>query len=138
MGSSGPLLHMASLSQASGEAAYVAAQVVSRGVLIGGLFALCLWAVGLSAIGLRSTVLPLPLCVLGLLPAYRIVSGMLGPVGLLPELDVLWLISVASIFGTFLWCPLLGFVLLRRSFGAATSAVDGAAERTPGVAATEL
>jgi len=140
VGYSGPLLHMAGLSQASGAAAYVAAQVVSQGVLIFGLFALCLWAVGLSAIGLRSKVLPLPLplCVLGLLPAYRIVSGMLGPVGLLPELNVLWLISVASIFGTFLWCLLLGFVLLRRGFGAAASAVDRAADRPPGVAATEL
>ena len=138
VGSSGPLLHMAGLSEASGEAAYVAAQVVSQAVLICGLLALCLWAVGLSLIGFRSKVLPLPLCALGVLPAYRIVSAMLGPVGLLPEVDALWIASVASIFGTFVWCLLLGFVLLRRGFGSTSSAVDGEAIRRPEVAATEL
>ncbi|MGQ0606871.1 MAG: hypothetical protein ACT4OQ_00205, partial [Chloroflexota bacterium] len=99
VGSSGPLLHMADLSQATGEAAYVAAQVVSQAVLNAGLLALSLWSVGLSVIGFRSKVLPLVLCALGVLPGYRIVGGVLGPVGLLPEIDVLWLISIASIFG---------------------------------------
>lgn len=42
---------------------------------------------------------------------------MLGPLGLLPDFDVLWVISIASIFGTILWCFILGIVLLRRSFG---------------------
>lgn len=44
-------------------------------------------------------------------------SGTLGPLGLLPDFDVLWVISIASIFGTILWCFILGIVLLRRSFG---------------------
>lgn len=117
IGSSGPLLHMAGLREEWGEGAYLAAQVVSQGLLIGGIFALCLWAVGLSLIGLRTKVIPLALCVLGILPAFRIVSGMLGPLGLLPDSDVLWVISIASIFGTILWCFVLGIVLLRRSFG---------------------
>jgi hypothetical protein len=117
IGSSGPLLHMAGLRQAWGEGAYVAAQVVSQGVLIGGIFAVCLWAVGLSLIGLRTKVIPLALCALGALPAFRIVSGLLGPLGLLPDVDGLWVISIASIFGTTLWFLMLGIVLLRGSFG---------------------
>jgi len=117
IGSSGPLLHMAGLRKEWGEGAYLAAQVVSQAVLIGGIFALCLWVVGLSLIGLRTKVIPLALCVLGILPAFRIIVGTLGPLGLLPDADVLWLIGLASILGTILWCLLLGVVLLRRSFG---------------------
>jgi len=117
IGSSGPLLHMAGLREEWGEGAYLAAQVVGQALLIGGIYALCLWAVGLSLIGLRTKVIPLALCVLGVLPAFRIVSGTLGPLGLLPDAGVLWVISIASIFGTILWCLILGIVLLRRSFG---------------------
>lgn len=116
IGSSGPLLHMAGLRAAWGEGAYVAAQVVSQAALIGGIFALCLWAVGPSLIGLRTKVIPLALCALGVLPAFRIISGLLGPLNLIPDVGVLWLISIASILGTILWCLILGIVLLRRSF----------------------
>lgn len=116
IGSSGPLLHMAGLRDEWGEGAYLAAQVVSQGVLIGGIFALSLWVVGLSVIGLRTKALPLVLCVLGILPAFRIVSSTLGPLGLMPDAEVIWLIGMASILGTILWCLLLGVVLLRRSF----------------------
>ncbi len=125
IGSSGPLLHMAGLREEWGEGAYLAAQVVSQALLIGGILALCLWAVGLSLIGLRTKAIPLALCVLGVLPAFRIASGMLGPLGLLPDSDVLWIISIASIFGTILWCFILSLVLLRRSFG---STAEPAAE----------
>ncbi len=117
IGSSGPLLHIAGLREEWGEGAYLAAQVFSQALLIGGIFALCLWAVGLSLIGLRTKVIPLALCVLGVLPAFRIVSGMLGPLGLLPDSDVLWVISIASIFGTILWCLILGIVLLLGASG---------------------
>lgn len=127
IGSSGPLLHMAGLRDEWGDGAYLAAQVVSQGVLIGGIFVLCLWVVGLSVIGLRTKALPLALCVLGILPAFRIVSSTLGPLGLLPDAEVLWLIGMAAILGTILWCLLLGVVLLRRSFeSTAGSFVDPA------------
>jgi hypothetical protein len=125
IGSSGPLLHMAGLREAWGEGAYVAAQVVSQAILIGGIFAVCLWAVGLSLIGLRTKILPMALCVLGILPAIRIASGLLGPLDLLPDVGVLWVISIASIFGTILWCLVLGIVLLRRSLGAETGSGAG-------------
>ena len=114
IGSSGPLLHMAELRTAWGDGAYLAVQVSSQAVLIVGLLALCLWAVGLSLIGLRTKVLPLALCVLGILPAFRIVSSTLGPLGLMPGTEIVWLVSMASILGTILWCLLLGVVLLRR------------------------
>ena len=120
IGSSGPLRHMAGLSDRWGEDAYVAAQVSSQAVLGGGLLALCLWAVGLSLVGLRTRTLPTALCVLGLIPAFRIVSGMLGPLGLLPDWGVLWLVSIGSIFGTILWCLLLGAVLIHRGSGGLT------------------
>ena len=116
VGSSGPLLHMAGLREEWGAAAYVAAQVVSQAVLIGGTLALCVWAVGLSLIGARTKVIPLALCLLGVLPAFRIASGTFGPLGLLPEADVLWILSLLSILGTIMWCLILGIVLLVRSF----------------------
>jgi len=72
IGSSGPLLHMADLREEWGEGAYLAAQVFSQALLIGGIFALCLWAVGLSLIGLGTKVIPLALCVLGVLPTFRL------------------------------------------------------------------
>ena len=131
IGSSGPLLHMAGLRTEWGEAAYLAVQVVSQGVLIGGIFALCLWVVGLSVIGLRTKALPLALCILGILPAFRIVSGTLGPLGLMPDSEILWLLAMASILGTILWCLLLGFVLLRRSRGSSTT--PGVAPGTAGI-----
>jgi hypothetical protein len=134
VGSSGPLLHMAGLSAATGEAAYVAAQVVSQAIFNGGLVALCLWAVGLSAIGFRSKVLPLALCALGVLPGFRIVSSLMGPVGLLPAVDVLWLIAMVSILGTFLWFLLLALVLLRRSFRSAPTAHASEVAGVPEVA----
>lgn len=77
-----------------------------------------------------------PLCALGVLPGYRILSGLLGPVGLLPDLDVLWIVSIASIFGTFLWCLFLGLVLLRRGFRAATPGVGAELARSHEVATT--
>lgn len=133
IGSSGPLLHMAGLREEWGEGAYLAAQVVSQAVLIGGIFALCLWTVGLSLIGIRTKVIPLALCVLGVLPAFRIVGGMLGPLGLLPDVDIFWIISILSILGTILWCLILGIVLLVRSIGSAdTSTAAGADGATAG------
>jgi hypothetical protein len=85
-----------------------------------------LWAVGLSLIGLRTKVIPLAICVLGIFPAFRIVSGILGSLGVLPEADGLWVISIASIFGTILWCLMLGIVLLYRSGSTAAPAAHPA------------
>ena len=131
IGASGPLLHFASLKDEWGEAAYLAVQVASQGLLISGIVALCLWAVGLSLIGLRTKVIPVALCALGIFPAIRLVTGLLGPLGALPDSDLLWVLSITSIPGVMLWCLLLGIVLLRRGFG---SAEDPHVDRAPVVA----
>lgn len=122
IGTSGPLLHIGGLNEDWGEVAYLAAQVVGQALLIGGIVGLCLWAVGLCLVGIQTRVLPLPLCLLGVLPAIRLVTGTLGPLRLLPDSDLLWVLSVAAIPGTMLWCLLLGLVLLRRG-------IEPAAER---------
>jgi hypothetical protein len=115
--------------------ANLAVQVVSQGLLICGIFGLCLWAVGLRLLGLRTKVLPGALCALGVLPAFRLVSGTLGPLGVLPDAEVLWIMSIVSIIGTILWCLILGVVLLRRSFGSTRG--PGEESTTPVLASNE-
>ena len=117
IGASGPLLHMAGLRAEWGEAAYLAFNVANQASGIMGIFMLCAWAVGLSLIGLRTRVIPIALCALGILPAIRLVTGVLGPLGLLPDSEFLWIIGMASIPGVMVWCLVLGLVLLRRGFG---------------------
>lgn len=126
IGSSGPLIHIAGLKDEWGEAAYVAAQVAGQALSIGGIVGLCLWSVGLSLIGLRTKVFPLGLCVLGAFPAIRLVTGTLGPLGLLPDIDGLWVISIALIPGTMIWFLVLGLVLLRRGFASGEPRLDPA------------
>ena len=116
IGASGPLLHIAGLRQEWGESAYLVYQVVGQALLISGVVGLCVWAVGLSLIGLRTRVLPVALCVLGFIPAFRLVGGTLGPLGAFPDIELLWILAVISIPGTMVWCLLLGIVLLRRGF----------------------
>ncbi len=117
IGASGPLLHIASLRGDWGEAAYLAAQVAGQAVGISGIVGLCLWAVGLSVIGRRRRVLATWLFFLGIVPAFRLVVSTLGPLGLLPDFELLWILGMVSIPGTMVWCFLLGIVLLRRGFG---------------------
>ena len=119
VGSSGPLLHIAGLKEEWGEVAYLAAQVTGQALLVSGIVGLCLWAIGLSLIGIQTRVFPIALCALGAFPAIRLVTGTLGPLGLLPDSDLLWVFSIAAIPGTMLWCLVLGLVLLRRGFRSA-------------------
>ena len=53
--------------------------MVGQALLISGIVGICVWAVGLSLIGLRTGALPVALCVLGFVPAFRLVGGILGP-----------------------------------------------------------
>lgn len=117
IGSSEPVLYIAGLREEWGEAAYLAVQMAGvQGVGIAAIFALCLWAVGLSLIGFRSRVLPLALCALGVLPALRVVVGPLGILGILPDDDFIWVLTILGIFGVLLWSLLLGILVLVRSF----------------------
>jgi hypothetical protein len=113
-GAAEPLLYIDSLDHDWGQAGYLVLQLVGiHGFAQGGLLALCIWAVGVSLIGLRTGTLPRGLCLLGVLPAIRILGLLIGPTGLLP--DGFWFVGIAAIPGTILWCLLLGIVMLRRS-----------------------
>lgn len=111
-----PLLYIDRLGHDWGETAYLAVQMVGiHGFAQAAVTAVCAWAVGLSLIGLRTRVIPLALCVLGVIPAFRLL-GILGPLGVLDVLpDELWLLFMASIPGVLLWCLILGIVLLRKA-----------------------
>jgi hypothetical protein len=50
------------------------------------------------------------------------VAGTLGPLGLLPDGDGLWILGMLSIPGTLLWCLILGLVLPRRAVAQPSSA----------------
>lgn len=111
--SAGPLLYIDSLDQGWGETVYLVIQMIGiHGFAQGAIFMLCAWAVGISLIGWQTRTIPLGLCALGVLPAFRITSGILGPLAILP--DGLWILSMLSIPGTLIWCLALGIVYLRR------------------------
>lgn len=125
IGAVGPLLHIASLDAAWGETAYLVVQMAGvQGVLPAGLLSLALWATGLSLIGLRTRLIPLAVCVFGLVPAIHVVGRLVSELGVLP--DEAWLLMIASIPGTLLWCLLLGAGLLIRGLRMAEGAAAGA------------
>lgn len=115
MGASGPLLHVAGLRQEWAETAYLVVQMAGvQGLLPAGLFGLAMWAVGLSLVGARTRVIPLAVCILGILPAVHVVGRLIGGLGVLP--DVAWLFLILSIPGTMAWCLALGIAFLIRGF----------------------
>ena len=108
------------MDHAWGEAAYVAVQMIGlHGFAQAAITAACLWVVGVALIGLRTRVLPMTLCALALIPAFRLLA-VLGPLGILDVLpEETWFLFMASIPGLLIWCLLLGIVLLRRSLASA-------------------
>lgn len=107
-----PILYVDSLRDEWGQAAYLVSQFAGiHGFAQGGIVTLCLWAVGISLIGFRTRALPIALCALGVVPAFRLV-GILGPFGV--SADGLWIFFMASIAGVMLWTLVLGLVLLLR------------------------
>ncbi len=113
-----PLPYIDRLDHDWEEAPYVTVQMVGiHGFAQAAITTVCMWAVGLSFIGLRTRAIPLAPCILGLVPAFRIL-GFLGPLGILDSLPgELWFVFMISIPGVLIWCLILGTVLLRRSFG---------------------
>ncbi|MGV8907917.1 MAG: hypothetical protein ACOH1Y_02965 [Propionicimonas sp.] len=113
VGTSGPLLHIAGLRQEWGETAYLVVQIAGvQGLLPAGLLALALWAVGTSLIGFARRTLPLAIIVLGGVPALHVLARLMGSFGVLP--DAAWVVLVATIPGTMLWCLALGIGLVIR------------------------
>ncbi len=119
-----PVLFIDDLNHAWGESAYLIVQVMGiHGFAQAGSLSLCMWAVAISLIGLRTRALPLALCVLGVIPALRLLGLLGGPLNVLP--DGLWIVFMLAIPGVMLWCLLLGLVLVRRAFmGSVTPRVD--------------
>ena len=128
-GSAHPLLYIESLDRAWGESAFLVIQMVGiHGFAQAAILAFCLWAVGVSSAGLRSRALPRAVCLLGVIPAIRVILLVLGPTGVVENLpDALWVVAMIAIPGTFLWSLILGLVLLRRSFGAGAVRTDAVA-----------
>lgn len=114
---SGPVLYIDGLRHEWGQSAFLVIQMVGvHGFAQAAVLAFCLWAVSISVVGLRSRALPRAVCLLGLLPAIRVVLLMHGAAGRLDTLpDALWVVAMIAIPGTFLWSLILGLVLLRRS-----------------------
>lgn len=126
-GSVHPLLYIEGLDRVWGQSAFLVVQIVGiHGFAQAGILAFCLWAVGVSAAGLRSGALPRAVCLLGVIPAVRITLLLLGGSGALEALvaalpDALWVVGMLAIPGTYLWAFVLGLVLLRRRPGMVTA-----------------
>lgn len=118
-----PILYVNGLRDEWGQVAYLVSQFAGiHGFAQGAITALCLWAVGISIIGFRTRTLPTALCILGLVPGFRLV-GILGPILKSAGTDELpggvWILFMASIVGVMVWCVALGVVLVRRAPSAA-------------------
>ena len=114
-----PLLYIDSLNPRWGESAYLVQQVAGvHGVAQGAIVATSAWVLGVAILGSRSRALRRWLCLLAVVPAFRLLSfvgPILGP-ALLP--DGLWIFFMLSIPGTMVWFVLFGAVLVRRGFRA--------------------
>jgi hypothetical protein len=107
-----PMLYIDSLDHDWGEAAYLATQMVgTHGFGQGGLMALCVWALGVAFVGLRTRVLSAPLALLAVLPAVRLFGLLAAPFGLLPE--GLWIVAILAIPGSLISAFLLGLAIMR-------------------------
>jgi hypothetical protein len=106
------LLLVDKLNEDWSEAAYLAFQMVgTQALAAAAIVSMCAWAVGLSIYGLRSGSLPRWLCALGVIPAMRILVGLLAPFSI--DSSAVWIASMVAIPGTTIWFLLLGITLLR-------------------------
>ena len=113
MNAPGTLLYMESLDPAWGQA-YLAVQMAgTQGLAAAGIFGFSIWAIGLSVVGRRQGMLPLPMAILGIVPTLPWLLGLLGRAGMLP--DGLWLMYIVSIIlGIPIWSVVLGVFFLRQ------------------------
>ena len=115
----GPLLYIDGMNSRWGESVYLTIQMLgTHGFAQASLLTLCVWSVGISVAGARSHVLPIWLCVLGIVTGLRIVMLIAGPLLTATSIDlpeIVWLSSVALIPLGMLWWLGLGVVLLVKS-----------------------
>lgn len=120
-----PILYVNGLRDEWGQTAYLVSQFAGiHGFAQGAITTLCLWSVGISIIGIRTRALPIGLCILGLVPGFRLL-GILGPILKSAGADELpggaWILFMASIVGVMVWCLALGIILVRRASSAAAT-----------------
>lgn len=121
-----PLLYIEGLDPAWGQAAYLAMQTAGvHGFAQGGIVAFSAWAILVSLVGVQSGTVPRWVAVLGILPAFRLVTSLLGPLGVLDGIDdALWIASMAAIVGSMLWPLALGVWLLLQVGPPSSSAIE--------------
>jgi len=119
-----PLLHIDGLARSWGESGYVVLQLVGvHGFAQAGLLVASAWVALVGVVGWRTGTLPRPLCALAVLPAFRVIA-LVGPLDVgasIPEQS--WLLLMASIPAIFLWCLLLGLLLVWRAVAASRAGV---------------
>lgn len=111
--SPGTILHIASLDEESGEAAYAAVQMAgTQGFGSAGGYALAIWATAVALGTWRSRALPRLVPALAVLPATFLFLGLVNGLYAVPEqLYLPYLAAVVA--GLPLWCLGLGIALLR-------------------------
>lgn len=108
-----PLLYIDSMNHDWGVTAYLVVQMVGiQGFAQAAIVNLGFWAVGLSLITARRRLLPKAIPLLAAFPAFHLIAAIFLPfLGDPPS--ALFLLYVFSIFGTILWCLVLGIFLAR-------------------------
>ncbi|MFN8442589.1 MAG: DUF4386 family protein [Caldilineaceae bacterium] len=112
-----PLLYIDDLRHEWGVTAYLIVQMVGvQGFAQAGLVNFGFWAIGISALNARIRLFPRVLSLLGIFPTFHLFAGLFGPF-LGTVFDSLFIVYVLSIFGTVLWCLVLGILLVRWKLG---------------------
>lgn len=121
-----PLLYVEGLDAGWGESAYLVLQMAGvHGFAQGGIVLFCTWVVVMAVAGRFAGTLPRWLALLAVLPALRLVTSLLGPVGVLGDLGVLWVLSLAAIPGSMLWPLAAGIWLWYRPSPQVSGSVSG-------------
>jgi hypothetical protein len=107
------ILHIASVDEQSGRAAYAAVQMAgTQGLGSAGGFALAVWAIAMAMGTWRARSLPRLVAVLAVLPAAYLLIALFGPlIAALGGLYPLYVVSV--VVGVPAWCMAVGVALLR-------------------------
>ena len=115
----GTVTYITSLDREWGLAAYLAVQMSgTQGALSAAIFAFALWAVGMCVAAARPRALPLPVLMLGLVPALVLLTPLVALAGRLvgqDTSDALYPLYLIAIFGGIpLFTLAVGWVLWRR------------------------
>ena len=113
MAAARPLLYIDNLNHDWGITAYLVVQMVGiQGFAQAAIVNLGFWAVGLSLTTAQRRLLPKTILLLAAFPIFHLIAAIFLPfLGEVPS--ALFLLYVVSIFGTVIWCLVLGIFLVR-------------------------